>query len=109
MRKHVYIHKHGHTGPFDGGALVNPGLGTGGSTGGGGGGSGSGATGFAGGDLSGSYPDPQVIDDSHNHTTATLPSSTERRILLADGRSTPFAFTDLLQMDDGSDFMYSDG
>lgn len=30
------------------------------------------------------------------------------RILLADTRSTPFAFTDLLQMDDGSDFMWSD-
>lgn len=32
----------------------------------------------------------------------------ERRILLADDRSTPFAFTDMLQMDDGSDFMWSD-
>lgn len=31
-----------------------------------------------------------------------------QHILLADGRATPFAFTDLLQMDDGSDFMWSD-
>ncbi len=29
-------------------------------------------------------------------------------ILLADGRGTPFAFNDLLQMEDGSDFMWSD-
>ena len=35
-------------------------------------------------------------------------SASERRILLADGRSTPFTFNDLLQMDDGSDFMWSD-
>ncbi len=31
-----------------------------------------------------------------------------QRILLADGHATPFVFTDLLQMDDGSDFMWSD-
>lgn len=29
-------------------------------------------------------------------------------ILLADGHATPFAFSDLLQMDDGTDFMWSD-
>lgn len=32
-------------------------------------------TGPAGGDLSGSYPDPSVVDDSHDHTAATLPST----------------------------------
>jgi hypothetical protein len=32
-------------------------------------------TGAAGGDLSGSYPDPHVKDDSHSHTTTTLPST----------------------------------
>lgn len=32
----------------------------------------------------------------------------EQRILLADGHATPFTFNDLLQMDDGSDFMWSD-
>lgn len=31
-----------------------------------------------------------------------------QHILLADGRATPFTFDDLLQMDDGSDFMWSD-
>jgi hypothetical protein len=30
------------------------------------------------------------------------------RILLADGRSTPFTFNDLLQADDGSDFLWTD-
>lgn len=35
-------------------------------------------------------------------------SSSDRRILLADGRGTPFGFNDMLQMDDGSDFMWSD-
>lgn len=39
-------------------------------------------------------------------TSAAVASS--QHILLADGHATPFAFTDLLQMDDGSDFMWSD-
>jgi hypothetical protein len=34
--------------------------------------------------------------------------SSSQRILLADGHANPFAFTDCLQMDDGSDFMWSD-
>lgn len=35
-------------------------------------------------------------------------AATSQHILLADGHATPFDFTDLLQMDDGSDFMWSD-
>ncbi|RKZ33710.1 hypothetical protein DRQ33_03680, partial [bacterium] len=30
----------------------------------------------AGGDLSGNYPNPSVVDDSHNHTASTLPANT---------------------------------
>jgi len=39
--------------------------------------------------------------------TITIISGAQH-ILLADGHATPFVFTDLLQMDDGSDFMWSD-
>lgn len=41
MRKHVFVHKHGHTGPFDGGALIRPDIDTGGSASGGSGSGGS--------------------------------------------------------------------
>jgi hypothetical protein len=44
----------------------------------------------------------------HVHGMPATPSTNSQHILLADGRATPFAFTDLLQMDDGSDFMWSD-
>lgn len=40
---------------------------------------------------------------------ADFPSGVgQQHILLADGHATPFTFDDLLQMDDGSDFMWSD-
>ncbi len=37
-----------------------------------------------------------------------LPAVVAPHILLADGHGTPITFNDMLQMDDGSDFMYSD-
>ena len=45
--------------------------------------------------------------EDHVHP-ATTGTSGQQHILLADGHATPFVFTDLLQMDDGSDFMWSD-
>jgi len=43
-----------------------------------------------------------------SHAVTVTISSAASHILIADGHATPFAFNDLLQMDDGSDFMWSD-
>jgi len=73
----------------------------------------------AGGELAG-YMDAPTVDATHSgsaHLALGSTSSTAAagdhthsgaHILLADGRATPFTFDDLLQMDDGSDFMWSD-
>jgi hypothetical protein len=64
-------------------------------------------TGAAGGDLSGTYPNPSVVDDSHSHTTATAPGGGHGPILLASDHSVPFTFDEILQASDGSDFLYA--
>jgi hypothetical protein len=68
---------------------------------------GGGASGAAGGDLSGTYPNPSVVDDSHNHTSATAPGGGIGPLLLSSDHSAPIVFDDILQASDGSDLLYA--
>ena len=60
--------------------------------------------------LSGTYPNPSVVDDSHSHTTATAPGGTGiGPILIEDTPAgSPLVFADLLQNEEGDDLLYAD-
>ena len=52
--------------------------------------------------------DLEYARQDHTHGSPTEPTGSGGHLLISDTHSTPLVFDDILQNDDGDDFLYSD-